>query len=86
MSSFGIDALHAFELPFTESNVEHVPSSLSCLLTPQEGGNLSSRPSEIVSGPENATKLVKMDKITDLETLETAERLGEKRQEKTYQS
>ena len=45
MSSFGIQALHDFELPFNESNVEHVTSSLSCPLTPQAGGNLITRPS-----------------------------------------
>ena len=82
MSSFGIQALHDFELPFTESNNEHVSSSLSCPLTPQAGGNLSTCPSEIVSGPENATQSVKMDKITGLETLEIEQQKGLEKKER----
>jgi len=72
MSNFGIEALHAFELPFTECNVDNVPSSLSSLHTLQAGGNMSTRPSDIgISGPENITQSVKMDNETGFEHVRT---------------
>ena len=82
MSNFGIEALHAVELPFTECYVENFPSSLSSPLNLQAGSNLSTRPSEIcISGPENVTQLVKMDKETGFKTLELEQQKGLERGE-----
>ena len=63
---------NSFELPFTECNVDNVPSSLSSLHTLQAGGNMSTRPSDIgISGPENITQSVKMDNETGFEHVRT---------------
>ena len=79
-SNFGFEALHAFELPFTQCNAENVPSSLSSPLNLKAGGNLSTRPSEIgISGPENVTESVKMDKD---ETLELEQQKGLEKKER----